>query len=251
MATLLRKELREGWRTWRFVILLAVLAVSGLMSPLLAYYTPALLRMVPNMPANFAGLIPEPTVADAVSQYIKNVNQFGLVLIVVLTMGLIAAEKERGTAAMLFVRPVSRTTAVLAKWLVWSGALAVGLVVAGILGYTYTLLLFGQLPPGTFLLLNGLLFLSLLPYLALALLASALAKTQGAAAGLAFAGVLLLLVSGSLPRINEFMPSQLVNWGASAALGGAMTAWPALTVTAAVVAAALVLACLRFEREEL
>ncbi len=250
MKTLLHKEFREGWRTWRFGVLVIILAVSGLISPLLAYYTPALLRMA-NLPGNLGGLIPEPSIADAVAQFIKNGTLFGQILLVVFLMGSISGEKERGTAAMLFVRPVERSSFVLAKWLTWVGVLAVAVIVGGLLAYAYTLVLFGGLPLGPFLALNALLFASLLPYLSVALLASALTKSQGAAAGLAFGSWLLLLLIGSLPRIGEFMPAQLVNWGAAATLGGALTAWPALGVTLAIVAVALIVACLRVEREEL
>ncbi len=210
MTTLLHKEFREGWRTWRFLILLIVLAVSGLISPLLAYFTPQILKMA-NLPANLAGIIPEPSTADAVAQYVKNGTMFGQILLIVFGMGAIAAEKERGLAAMLFVRPVRRTSAVLAKWLMWALVLLVSVIVSGILAYAYTLVLFGSLPFGPFLLLNALLYLAFLPYLTLALMASALVKSQGAAAGLAFGSWILLMIVNSLPRIGEYMPGQLVN----------------------------------------
>jgi ABC-2 type transport system permease protein len=251
MKTLVAKELREGWRTWRLIILVLVLAVSGLMSPLLAYYTPQMMKLIPNLPAGFANMIPEPSIADAISQYIKNVDQFGLLLLIVLTAGLIAAEKERGTAAMMFARPVRRSNAVLAKWLVWALGLTIGLLVAGALALAYTTVLFELLPIGRFLALNALLLLSFLPYLSLSLLASALARSQAAAYGLAFGALFLLLIVGSLPRIGEFTPNYLPAWGAGLVLGSTATAWPAVIVSAGIVVAALVAACLVLERQEL
>lgn len=251
MKTLLAKELREGWRTWRIIVLIAVLAVSGLMSPMLAYYTPQLFRLIPNLPAGFANIIPEPSIADSISQYVKNVSQFGLLLLMVLTAGLLAAEKERGTAAMLFVRPVRRTNAVLAKWLVWAATLVVGLLVAAALALAYTTVLFELLPVGKFMLLNALLLLSFLPYLSLALLASALARSQGAAYGFAFIGLFVLIIFGSLPRIGQFTPNYLPAWGAGIVLGQTATAWPALIVSVVIVVVALAGACMVLERQEL
>jgi ABC-2 type transport system permease protein len=251
MKTLLAKEWREAWRTWRVVVFVAVLAVAGLISPVLAYYTPQLFKMIPDLPAGFANMIPEPSMADAVGQYVKNVSQFGLLLLVALTSGLVAGEKERGTAAMLFVRPVRRTSAVLAKWGVWTLILALGLVVAGALALAYTTVLFELMPVGKFMLMNALMLLSFLPYLSLALLASALARSQAAAYGFAFIGLFVLIIFASLPRIGEFTPNYLSAWGAGIVLGQTATAWPALIVSVAIVVVTLAAACLSLERQEL
>jgi len=249
--TLLAKELRERWRTWRLVILLAVLGTSGLMSPMLAYYTPDLLRLVPNLPPEMASLIPEPSLADAVGQYVKNVTQFGVLLVVLLTMGAVAQEKERGTAGMLLVRPVSRTAFVLAKWLVSAAILAAGLLLAGVFCWAYTAILFGPLPVGPFALLNLLLLLFLGVYLSVTLLLSVLAPTQGAAAGMAFGGLAVLLILSSLPRIGDFLPGALPGWGSALALGQQRASWPALWVSLALVAVSLALACWSFARQEI
>jgi ABC-2 type transport system permease protein len=71
----LRKEALEQFRTYRFLVIAAVLIAFGLLSPLLAKLTPELFKLIPGG-AQFAGLIPEPTVLDAFAQYIKNINQF-------------------------------------------------------------------------------------------------------------------------------------------------------------------------------
>lgn len=250
MKTLLAKELREGWRTWRLPLLVAVLAISGLISPVLAYYTPALLRLMPDMPIDFASLIPEPTAMDALAQYVKNVSQFGVLLVVILTMGTIAQEKERGTAAMLLARPVQRSAFVLAKWVVWAVGLAAGLLIAALLCVAYTALLFEPLRFGEFLLLNLLMWAFLATYLSVALLASALARTQAAAAGLAFGGLALLLILSALPRIGDFMPGRLPGWGVSLMLEQPAPAWLALGIALGIMAVSLIVACLRLAREE-
>ena len=251
MKTLLAKELREGWRTWRIIVLGIVLAVAGLASPVLAYYMPQLFRLIPDLPAGLAEVIPQPAMVDAVAQYVKNVSQFGLLLLVVLTAGVIAAEKERGTAAMLFVRPVSRTNAVLAKWLVWAGALLVSVVVSGVLAFAYTAFLFDLPPTAAFLALNGLLLLSFLPYLSLSLLGSVIARTQGAAYGYATIAMFLLIILGGLPRIGDFTPAYLPTWGTALMFEQPASGVPALIISLALTAGALVAACVLLERQEL
>ena len=71
-----RKEMFQFWRTGRVIIVLAVFAFFGLSSPLLAYYLPQLIGSLEETAA-LAELIPDPTSADALAQYIENVTQFG------------------------------------------------------------------------------------------------------------------------------------------------------------------------------
>lgn len=249
--TLLAKELREQVRTSKLLIFGAVFLISGIISPVLAKYTPALLKAIPDLPAGFAALIPTPTLQDAVAQYVKNASQFGLLLVVLLTMGVMAQEKERGTAAMLLTKPVKRSAVVLAKWLAGMTTLAAS-VVAGAFGcLVYTAVLFGGLPLDKFALLNGLMIVFFGVYLAVTLLASTLARTQAMAAMGAFAGLVILLLLSALPRVGDFFPNALLTWGSLALAGGKQTYWPALWIGLGLIAAALGGACLSFERQEI
>jgi ABC-2 type transport system permease protein len=249
--TLLAKEFREQWRTWKSIVFLAVFLITGIISPVLAKYTPEILKSIPNLPAGLAGIIPAPTVADSVAQYLKNTVQFGILLVILLTMNVVAQEKERGTAAMLLTKPVSRSAVVLAKWLAGMTVLLAGLLVDGLACLAYTLVLFESLPFGLFWIMNLLLLVYLGVYLTVALMASTLARSQTIAAAGAFAGLIVLLILGSIPRLSDYMPGQLANWGASLVLKGDFSAWPALAVTAGMIVIALLIACLRFEREEI
>ncbi|RPI33174.1 MAG: hypothetical protein EHM70_06775, partial [Chloroflexota bacterium] len=226
--TLISKEFLEQRRTSKVLVMFIVFFVVGLISPLLAKYTPVLLRMVPDLPADFAALIPEPTLTDAIGQYLKNANQFGILLVLVLTMGLVAQEKERGTAAMLLIKPIRRSSVVLAKWAASMGVLLASLVIAATACYIYTALLFEPLPVGEFALLNVLLWAYLSVYLTVALLASTLARSQTMAAAGAFGGLVILLILGAIPRVNDFMPGKLLEWGAQVVLGGDKSYWSAL-----------------------
>ncbi len=246
----LGKELTEQWRTRRLLIVGAVLAVFGLTSPLLAKLTPELLKAVPNIPAAIAGIIPPPTVSDAVSQYVKNMSQFGILLALLMTMGSVAQEKERGTAAMMVTHPVSRLNFLLAKFTAIGITFALSLALAALGCWYYTLLLFKALPWMPFLEMNGLMLVVFLVYIALTLLCSTIARTQGAAAGLAFAALVLVAGIGSLPRIGEYFPGALFGWGGSMVLGGTATAWPALWISLGIIAAALLAAWAIFRRQE-
>jgi len=251
MITLLRKELRESWRTYRTAIIWVVLLAFGLISPLLARYTPELVRAVPDLPTGFAELVPDPTVQDAISQYVENISMFGALLAIIITMGTAAGERERGSAALLLTKPVRPAVVILCKWLAGMGVLLVGIILAALACWFYTWILFEPLPLGLTVALNGLLFVTLGFYLTLALLASALAPTQGLAAAGAFGLLVVSLVLGALPRVGEFMPAELLAWGRALFAETDGSNWVALVVALSLMLLSLVIACMYWERAEI
>src|SRR5512139_2034489 len=102
-----RKEWMELIRSYRLLIVAIVLVFFGLASPLLAKFTPEIITLLPGG-EDLSKLIPPPTVWDAVAQYVKNMGQFGILLALLLTMGAVAQEKDKGTAAMMLVKPLPR-----------------------------------------------------------------------------------------------------------------------------------------------
>ena len=248
--TALRKELLEQWRSYRLLIVGVVLILFGIASPLLAKLTPELIKLVPEG-ESLATLIPAPTAADAVAQYAKNMNQFGIVLALLVTMGAVAQEKDKGTAAMMLVKPMPRSVFLMAKFAALSLTFAVSIALAAIGSYVYTRVLFGALNAPAWLALNILLLIYVLVFVALTLLCSTLMRSAVAAGGLAFGTLIVLSILSALPAIAEVLPGQLIVWGTGLALGADIAAWPALGVSLALIAISLVAAWLFFERQEL
>ncbi|MEK7327207.1 MAG: ABC transporter permease [Chloroflexota bacterium] len=246
----LRKEWLEQWRTYRLPVVAVVLVVFGLLSPLIAKYTPELIKLVPEGEA-IAQLIPPPTAMDAVAQYLKNMSQFGVILALLLTMGAVAQEKDKGTAAMMLVKPLPRVTFLAAKFTALALTFAASIALAGVACYYYTWLMFGALDVTRWLAFNGLLLLFVLVYVALTLFGSVVAKSQAAAGGLAFCFLLVLGLIGSIPGWGKYFPGQLLTWGAGLVAGNAETFWPALWVSVSIIIAAFVGAWRVFERQEL
>jgi ABC-2 type transport system permease protein len=248
------KELLQQVRTKRLLVVVAVFALMGLMSPALARFMPELLGSIEGV-EQFADLIPEPSAADAMTQYIKNITQFGFVLAVLLGMGAVAGEKERGTAAMIMCKPMSRWAFVTSKFAAQTLVYVLGFAVAAAGGYFYTYLLFGQIDLGDFLLINLLLLVWLLTFVAVALLGSTMGSTTAAAAGVGFGGSVVLLLVGSLPGVGALAPGGLVAWATqlgTAAAGDQVTANGGALVMGLVIALMCVIAAVGvFEEQEL
>jgi ABC-2 type transport system permease protein len=246
------KELLEQWRSYRLLIVGVVLLLFGLLSPLAARYTPEIIRLALPQGSEIVKLMPAPTAADAVDQYLKNNSQFAVLLALLMAMGAVAQEKDKGTAALMLVKPLPRSTFLAAKFLALGFTFTLSIAVAALACYYYTLILFEALDVAAWLALNGLLLLSVLVYVALTLLCSTLTSSQVVSGGLAFGLWIVLSVAGALPGVGKYLPGQLVAWAGDLVKGATSSpAWPALGVSLGLILVALAGAWLIFERQEL
>lgn len=187
--TLLAKELRESWKTSRLLIVGLLFLVFGLMSPLLAKYTPDLLKALGTQSGGVQISIPPPTVQDTVAQFLKNVGGNGILVALILGVGLVVREKERGTAAFVLTKPVTCGTFLAAKFARLAIELTVGVVLAAIADAYYTALLFRPLDLPGFIACCALLLLGLLSIGGVAFLGSTLMPSTVAAIGFAVGGL--------------------------------------------------------------
>ena len=246
----LRKELIEQWRTYRFLVLIIVLAFFGMTSPLIAKYTPEILKMVPGGDT-ISQIMPAPTLIDAIGQYIKNVSQFGIFLALLLSMGAVVQEKDKGTAAMMLVKPLPRGTFLVTKFLALGLVFLASLLVASIGAYYYTVILFQPIDLGNWLIMNLMVWVYMLVYIALTVLFSTISRSQAAAAGISFGVLILLAVVGSFGSMGTYLPSQLINWGGNLMAGVTTAYWPAMAVSLGLILVSMVIAWLVFDKQEL
>jgi ABC-2 type transport system permease protein len=174
-----------------------------------------------------------------------------VILALLVTMGSVVVEKDKGTAALMLVKPLPRSTFILAKFLALVFTFGVSLLAAAIADYYYTLYLFQPLEIGPFLALNGFMLLDALVYVAITLFASTLVKSQAAAAGIGFGALLILALLGSFPPLKDKLPDQLVQWGAELMTGAHTAYWPALLISVGIILASLLGAWLVFRKQEL
>lgn len=158
LLVLLGKEWKESVRTSRLLIWVAVCLFFGILSPLTAYFMPNILSYV-GASQNILISIGTITYHDAMEQYLKNFTQIGTIVIIVVSMGSVAAEKGEGALQFLLVHPVSRTAILLAKM----GALKLTLLIGQLVGMFcmagYSLYLFPDFPLIPFIVSNLFLFI--------------------------------------------------------------------------------------------
>lgn len=246
LSVLIRKELKEQLKTYKLLIVAGVFMLIGLSTPLLFHYLPELLKL-----EDIAIELPPFTAVEVLAEYAGSLVQMGTLVLILIAMGAIASERERGTAAMVLCKPVGRGTFVIAKLVGLSGTVVVGLALGGLACYGYTSLLFGEVSGSAFLALNLLVGLFFMACLSVILLCSSLFKSQLAAGGLALALIIGQVIMSAIPRIGDYTPGRLVSWGTGIVAGNAPGAWSAVAASLGIIVVCLFLSWRILQRQEL
>lgn len=249
-GVLARKELLEQWRTMRLLVVSAVFLLVGLTSPLLARFTPEILEAIGG--DQFQIVLPPPTAADAYDQLAKNLGQFGILVAVLIAMGSVATEKERGTAALILTKPASRGAFLASKLVAIAAVLGIATAVASAGAWFYTLVLFEPLPIAGFVAATVLQWLSLVVFAAVTFLGSTLTRSALAAAGLGVAVFIVIGILSIVPPLAPYLPVGLAAAARELALGRPVTdALTPIVANVALVGGLATASWLAFRRQEL
>ncbi len=253
LGVLLRKELLESWRTYRTAVVGGLFLFVGLSSPLLAKYTPEILKAVGG--DQFGTLvIPTPTVTDAVDQLWKNLAQFGAFAAIILAMGAVSAEQDRGTAAFILSKTASRGAFLGAKAASIAVLLGAATILAVAVGWVYTAILFEPPPVAGWVGLAMLAWLSIGAWAAIAFLGSTVTGSTAAAAGIGFMALLILSVVAAVPSVGAYTPGGLAAPAIALATGAPVDVAAVVTPvisTLVLIAVALAVSVWSFRRREL
>ncbi|MEO8527582.1 MAG: ABC transporter permease subunit [Pseudolysinimonas sp.] len=246
-----RKEFFEIFRTWRIVVLPAIVLLFALTGPLLARYTPELLTAVAG--SQLSGLeLPTPTVFDSYGQWIKNLSQIGIFAIIIIYAGLVSSERRSGTAILVLTKPLSRATFVIVKAAVHALYLTVLAGIGTSITWGVSALVFSEAPGAALWSASAVWLVLALVYLALMTLFSVLIRSSAGASGAGLGAFLVLSVAGLWPPLADYSPAGLLGRAGALASGtvSERLTWP--IVISLLASLALVgLAAMIFRRQEL
>lgn len=212
-SVLVVKELRESWRSFKFLWIPLVFILLGVSDPILNYFMEDILNSVGNLPEGFQMVMPEFKPEDLIVASTGQFQSIGLIVFISSFVGTISRERQHGTATLLYVRPISYTTFFLSKWVV-SCLVAIVSVMAGYAGSLYyTTILFGAVEWNRFfgMLVTYLVWICLVMAVTVAM--SAAFKTVIAATFsflLIFIGV---FIDGLIGNYWSVSPWKLANYG--------------------------------------
>ena len=203
--TLLLKEWRELLASYKLLIVPAAFLVLMLSYPISMKILPDLLES--EMPEGVTIEMADLAAPDILPGINQNFELMGVIVIILVMMGAVSGEREKGIAAMVLVKPVSRTVYFFSKWTVYGFLIIISYLISAGAAALYTNLLFegvihwGSIAGGFFLYLPILLLMA-----AVTLFFSVLLKTPAATGFAAFAAYLAIMnlpqLAGPLAKVS-------------------------------------------------
>ncbi|MGI5246597.1 hypothetical protein [Dactylosporangium sp. CA-139066] len=236
--TLWRLEWLRLIRTRRLVVLLGVYLFFGLTGPLTARYISEILSSLGTEGVRME--FPDPRPADGIAQFIGNVSQIGLLVVVLVAASALAFDARREMAVFLRTRIPGVGAVVVPAYVVTTGG-AVGALLLGSLAAWYeTAVLLGGLPVARMFagIGFGAVFLGFV--VALVALVAAVARGVLATAGITLGVLLALALLGNFGGLGRWLPTSLSGALTDLVRGTAPTHYlPATGITVALTIAAL------------
>jgi ABC-2 type transport system permease protein len=250
---LLVKEMREQLRTNRLIAVTAVFVLFGIIGPLTDRYLKELIDAVGSQSGGFTIDVPPPSLEGAATQILKNLSEFGIICALLLAMGSVAWEKERGTAGMILTKPASRAAFLGAKLAAIALTLGIAVALGCGFGYVYTLLLYPSVYPlGGYVAMAVVMWWECVAFASITLLGSTVTRSAIAAAGIGLLAMLLLGIVAALPVVGAYSPLALDTPALNLMLGKDLGIGPApLLFNVALVPAIYAVTWLSFRRQEL
>jgi ABC-2 type transport system permease protein len=245
------KEMLETRKTWRLWVLPGVLVFLGLTTPIMAAVTPAILRATAERQPGVVIHFPPPTSADAYVQFMGNLAQLALLVVIITGAAAVAGERRAGTAVLVLTKPLSRGAFVWAKVVANLAVLVIATAIGAALCIAVTILLFDTAHIAAFLASVALWLALAAMFVCLMVFLSAALDRQAAAAGAGLAVYAAIFAMTGFPLFRDRSPAGLL--GANDALLKGREAALAMPLAATVVLAIIFVlaAAWAFRRKEL
>lgn len=250
--TFTKKELIESLRTYKFFILIVVMLIFGIMSPIITKITPDLLSSM-----DLSGMeisIPDPTYIDSFSQFFKNVNQMGLIAVILLFSTTVCHERIKGSCILMLTKKLSRSSFILSKFLSMLIIWTVSYLLSIIATIYYANCLFTYANLENMVLSFSCLWIFVILILSISIFCSTLfSNSQHAAMIGSFVGWLLINLTTYIPNFKDYSPALLSNENINLLLGKAVieNIYNSMIISIILTLIFLALSCFIFNRQEL
>ena len=247
----LRKELLEVRKTWRLWVLGGVFVFLGVGTPILAAATPALLKMTAQRSPGVTISFPAPTAADAYLQFLGNLVQLALLVIIITGAASVASEHRAGTSVLVLTKPLTRGAFVTAKavsgllLLLLATAIGTGLCIAVTVALFDTAFIAGFVASVAVWLALAAMFVTLM------VLLSAATGRQATAAGVGLGVYVALFVLTGFPVARDRTPAGILAAGDALVKGRDVALAVPVATTLALAAVFAAAAVVVFRRKEL
>lgn len=145
LSTIYRKEIIYFWRSKQFVWLPIVLMIFAVLDALSYYYLPEIIQWSGGLPEGTVFEATSLEAYDAVMMGIDQLSFIGSLIIIAISMGVIAKERQAGLAEIIFTKPIHPATYIMAKWFALITITTFSLFLALLFNWIYVNELFGAI----------------------------------------------------------------------------------------------------------
>lgn len=202
-----RLERLRMMRTKRWVAIFGVFIFFGIIGPLSARYIG---EIVEQFGGGVQVTFPEPTPADGIMQYSANVQQLGLLVLVMIAAGALTIESRYEMAVFLRTRVMSTTRLLIPRYVVVAATGILAYVAGSLLAWYETAVLIGA--PGTGAMAAGMLYGSVYLLFAVSVVAffGSTLKNVLPTVILSLVVLVILPIVGLIPSLTDWLPSHLI-----------------------------------------
>lgn len=235
-------------RTPRAIALAGIYLFFGLLGPVTAKY---LQDIVNRFGSSVQVIIAHPTPKDGITNYISQISQTGLIVVIVITAGALTFDAHRGLSTFLRTRTTSMWQLIAPRFTVNAAAAVTAYTLGTLAAWYETALLLGSPPPGA--MLTGLLCGSVYLIFAVSVTtaAASIARSTLGTVGITLGALLALPLFGMIGPLHPWLPSTLVTAPIALLSGSAPSGYlPALATAALSTPLLLAAAAIQLERRE-
>jgi ABC-2 type transport system permease protein len=243
-----RLERLRMTRTPRAIALGATYLLFGLLGPVTARYAQEIFN---RLETSVQIIMPAPAPKDGIANYISQVSQTGLIVVVVITAGALSFDAHRGLSTFLRTRTSSIWQLIAPRFTINAAAAVIAYTLGTAAAWYETALLLGSPPAGPMVagLLCGAVYLVF--SVATATAAASVARSILGTIGITLGVLLALPVLGIAGPLHPWLPSTLVTAPVALLDGSALSDYlPALATAAASTVLLLAAATSRFGHRE-
>ncbi len=209
MGKLLKYDFIYLKKTSKFIIFPAVAIIFAILSPLTARYMNELLKFLMTESGPIISL-PDPTVLDSYIQYIGNLYEIFLIVIIFIGVGMFMRDKNKGLLPLILSKPIHRVKYLLSKLTSLSILLLGTLVISGVIFSYYTYFLFEEVDLLIVLNTTLLYFLYILFILSVAMFLSVFTKSYASASILTFIIYIVTNIIGGFQKWGlDYLPGRI------------------------------------------
>lgn len=200
-----KKEFAENIKNYRFLIMLAVFLVFGMLSAFLAKFTPEILSAL----GAEMKMASEPIALDAWKQFYKNISGVGFSAVIILYGSCLTGEYSKGTLILMVTKGLSRKAVIFAKYTVAAVLMTISYWGSYVFTYGYTAFLWPDAKLSNVALAALALWIVGLLYLSILMVGCVLFKQTFTS--ILFTGGIVALVSllGIMEPLTKFSPFNL------------------------------------------